>query len=119
MNQTAKVHVPQTAKGHRPSFFDDPINDRIMAMMMALVTEVSVLRDRVDTIEVVAAKKGVMLAEEIEKYIPDAARAEARERQRQELLDRVLYIFQEEVEDIARNDTAEAYETAVKVSAET
>ena len=76
------------------------------------------LRDRVDTIEAIAEKKGVVLAGEIETYIPDPARAEARERGRQELLDRVLYIFQEEVEDVARNDTPDAYETAVKISSE-
>jgi hypothetical protein len=112
------VHVPQTAKGHRPSFFDDPVNDRMMAMMMALITEVSVLRDRVDTIEAIAEKKGVILAKEIENFIPDAARADARERSRQELLDRVLYIFQEEVDDVARNDTPDAYEAAVRISSE-
>jgi hypothetical protein len=118
MNHTAKVHVPQTAKGHRPNFFADPVNDRMMAMMMALITEVSVLRDRVDTVEAIAEKKGIILANEIETYIPDQARADARERTRQEFLDRVLYIFQEEVEDLARNDTPEAYETAVKISSE-
>ncbi|MBL8630093.1 MAG: hypothetical protein JNM81_10720 [Rhodospirillaceae bacterium] len=118
MNQSAKIHVPQTAKGHRPSFFDDPANDRMMAMMMALITEVSVLRDRIDTVEAIAEKKGIMLAREIETYIPDPARADARERTRQEFLERVLYIFQEEAEDVARNDTADAYETAVKVSSE-
>lgn len=117
MNQTMNVHVPQTAKGHRPAFYEDPVNDRLMAMMMALVTEVSVLRDRLDTVEAIAEKKGVILGKEIETYEPDAPRAEAREKQRQELLDRVFYIFQEEVEDAARNDTLDAYENAVEVSA--
>ena len=118
MNQATRVHVPQTAKGHRPSFFNDPVNDRLIAMMMSLVTELSVLRDRLDTVEAIAEKKGIILANEIESYEPDPARAEARERLRQEFLDRVFYIFQEEVEDVARGDTPEAYENAVKVSAE-
>lgn len=118
MNQTTPVRVPQTAKGHRPTFFTDPVNDRMMAMMMALVTEVSVLRDRVDTVEAIAEKKGIILADEIESYEPDPARAEAREKVRQEFLDRIFYIFQEEVEDVARGDTPDAYETAVKTSAE-
>ena len=118
MNQTTRVHVPQTAKGHRPTFFADPVNDRMLAMMMALVTEVAVLRDRLDTVEAIAEKKGVLLAEEIEAYEPDPARAEARERTRQEFLDRIFYIFQEEVEDVMRGDTPDAYEAAVKTSSE-
>jgi hypothetical protein len=118
MNQTAKLRVPQTAKGLRPNFFDDPANDRIVSMLMALITEVSVMRDRLDTVEAIAEKKGIMLAREIEAYEPDPARAEERERRRQEFVDRVFYIFQEEAEDLARGDTAASYEAAVRTSAE-
>lgn len=110
--------VPRTAKGHRPMFFADPVNDRLTSMIMALVTEVAVIRERLDTVEAIAEKKGVVLKDEIERYEPDPARAEERERWRQEFLDRVLYIFHEEAEDLARGDTAETYEAAVKVSAE-
>jgi len=110
--------VPKTAKGHRPHFFSDPANDRLTAMLMALVTEVAVIRERLDTVEAIAEKKGIVLKDEFERFEPDPARAEARERWRQEYLDRILYVFQEEAEDLARGDTAEAYEDAVKISAE-
>ncbi|MDX2144414.1 MAG: hypothetical protein SFV19_13745 [Rhodospirillaceae bacterium] len=118
MNQVNKVRVPQTSKGVRPTFFDDPANDRIVSMLMALITEVSVMRDRLDTVEAIAEKKGIILAKEIETFEPDPARAEERERRRQEFVDRVFYVFQEEAEDLARGDTPEAYEAAVKISAE-
>ena len=118
MTQSAKVHVPQTAKGYRPTFFDDPANDRIISMMMSMITEMWVMRERLDTVEALAEQKGLFLEEELERFEPDPERAEARERMRQELLDRIFYIFQEEAEDAARGDTPEAYEKAVKISAD-
>lgn len=117
MNDTPKVRVPQTAKGIRPTFFDDPTNDRIMSMMMSMITEMWVMRERLDTVEAVAAQKGVFLEEEIERFEPDPERAEERERMRQELLSRVFYVFQEEAEDVARGDTEETYEEAINISA--
>ena len=116
MNETSKVRVPQTAKGHRPTFFDDPVNDRLMAMMMSMVTEMWVMRERLDSVEALAAQKGVFLEEELENFEPDPARAEERERMRQEFLDRIFYIFQEEAEDTDRGDTEEAYEEAIEIS---
>ena len=118
MNETSKIHVPQTAKGHRPTFFDDPANDRIVAMMMSMVTEMWVMRERLDTVEALVEQKGLFLEEELERFEPDAQRAEARERMRQELLDRIFYIFREEAEDTARGDTPETYEKAIKISAD-
>lgn len=117
MNETTKVHVPQTAKGHRPAFFEDPVNDRIIAMMMSMITEMWVMRERLDSVEALCAQKGVFLDEELEKFEPSPERAEERERMRQELLDRIFYIFQEEAEDTARGDTEDKYEEAVNISA--
>lgn len=118
MNETSKVKVPQTAKGHRPTFFDDPVNDKIIAMMTSMMTEMWVMRERLDTVEAIAEKKGVFLAEEIEQFEPDPERAEERERMRQELLDRIFYIFKEEAEDTSRGDTPEKYEEAINISAD-
>ncbi|MDG2320320.1 MAG: hypothetical protein P8L79_08685 [Rhodospirillaceae bacterium] len=117
MNQESKVRVPQTAKGHRPTFFDDPVNDRLTAMMMSMVTEMWVMRERLDSIEALAAEKGVFLTEELERFEPSPERAEERERMRQEFLDRIFYIFQEEAEDTDRGDTEDTYEEAVNISA--
>ena len=48
---------------------------------------------------------------------PSPERAEERERMRQEFLDRIFYIFQEEAEDTDRGDTEDTYEEAVNISA--
>ena len=116
MNKSQKVNVPQTAKGHRPSFFDDPVNDKIISMITSIVTEIWVNRERLDTIETIMEEKGLCLNEEIENFKPSRKTLEKRENMRQELLDRIFYIFQEEVEDTARGDTKEMYETAVNIS---
>ncbi len=43
-----------------------------MSIVMALVAEVSVMRQRHDTVERLLAAKGVVLKDEIERYAPDA-----------------------------------------------
>ena len=45
------VKLPRVSKGERPKFFDDPAIDQMMTFFLELMTEVSVLRERVDTVE--------------------------------------------------------------------
>ena len=50
------IKMSRHAKGKRPVFFpDEPAADRLMTMLMALVTEVAVMRERLDTVESLAA----------------------------------------------------------------
>ena len=63
------------AKGKRPEYFDDFATDRLMSIVMALVAEVSVLRQRQDTLERLLEAKGGVTRAEIEAYEPDAAAA--------------------------------------------
>lgn len=101
---TAKtMERPKVAKGKRPYFFDDPSVDKVLAMVMALTGEVSVLRDRLDTHEKLAQDKiwptpanveAFEISEEIEKE-RDASRAE--------YLGRVMRIVTEELERLKRD----------------
>ena len=59
------------AKGKRPDYFDDPALDRLLSVTMALVGEVSVLRQRLDTAERLLEAKGVVSQDEIEQYVAD------------------------------------------------
>ena len=96
----SSVKIPRHAKGKRPEFFpDEPAADRLMTILMSMVTEVAVLRERLDTVERLAATKGVMSAAEIDEFEPDLAVREAREAWRQEYLDRVLQVLANEVEE--------------------
>ena len=53
--------LTRVAKGKRPKMFDHWTDDVFMSMITALTTEMMVMRDRLDTIERIAADKGVIL----------------------------------------------------------
>jgi hypothetical protein len=93
------VKMSRHAKGKRPDFMpDEPGAQRMLSIVMALVTEVAVLRERLDTIEHVAADKGVLTQADIENFSPSLEQREAREAWRQSYLDRVLHVLSDEVE---------------------
>ena len=58
------------AKGKRPEFFDEPEDDRIFSILMALVGEVSVMRQRLDTVERLLDRNGALTRDDIEDYVP-------------------------------------------------
>jgi acetyl-CoA carboxylase alpha subunit len=82
-------------------------------MLMALAGEVSVMRDRIDTIERLAARKRVFSARDIETYRPDEAVQAARDKRRAEFLDVVLRIVQDELDDVRRAEHEREYEDIV------
>lgn len=93
------INVKRSIRGRRPQFFDDRAVDQLHGMVMAMAAEMAVLYERVDTMERVAAAKGVMLREELEKFRPDPAVQAAREEWRQQFLKRMFYLYREEVDD--------------------
>jgi hypothetical protein len=94
-----EVPVKRTVRGRRPQFFSDPAVDKLHGMMMAMATEMAVLYERIDTLERVAAAKGVMLAEELARFAPDESVQAAREAWRQRFLERLFYLYREELDD--------------------
>jgi hypothetical protein len=77
----AKVWIP---KGRPIPFHDGPTNDQLMAMVMALTVEVSILRERLDTHERVSEDKGGFSTADVEAFNADnealAKRSELRNR---------------------------------------
>lgn len=90
--------MTKKAKGKRPIYLDNPQIDKVVAIVMALAGEVSVLRERLDTLERIAAAKGVISLEEIETYEPDPAVAASREQWRSEYLGRLLRVVEEDID---------------------
>jgi hypothetical protein len=68
-------------------------------MVMAMATEMAVLYERIDTMERIAAEKGVVLRDELLRFRPDAAAQAEREGWRQQFLDRLFYLYREELDD--------------------
>jgi len=95
-NQAARDRVDYVKNG-RAKFFADPVNDQLLAMVMSLLGEVCVLRDRLDAQERLAAEKGLWTPEDIDAFQPDAQASAERQREREATLARVLKVLNEEV----------------------
>jgi hypothetical protein len=85
-----KITLPRVAKGKNLVYLDDNSVDNILAMVMTLTQEISVLTDRLDTIENLMAKKGQINTDDINSFEPDNQLQEKRSERRKALLKRVL-----------------------------
>jgi hypothetical protein len=92
------------AKGKRPAYFEDPAIDRTLSIVMALVGEVSVMRERMDTIERLLDAKGSISRSDIEGYEPDKVAARERGLITREYIHRVMRGVQQEMEALAELD---------------
>jgi hypothetical protein len=84
-------------QGGRPHFFPDPAVDKLLAITMALLGEVCVLRERLDAHERLAASRGIFDPAAVAAFIPDATAAAARDTLRRETMERVLSVLTEDV----------------------
>lgn len=87
--------MSKTAKGKRPIYLDNPESDKLLAIILALMEEVSVLHERMDTVERLLEAKGLIAVADSETYEPDEKVALEREKWRQEYIARVLRILEE------------------------
>ena len=94
----SKVELPRIAKGKKPIYLDDRSIDNLMAMIMTLTQEVSVLRDRLDTIEVLLAEKEPITLEDIDNFVPSDDLVMQRKERRQLLLKRILLPIEKDLE---------------------
>lgn len=97
------------AKGKRPGFYDSPVLDQMMSMIMVLAGEVAVLGDHIDSIERVAALNGLDLAGGIAALELDQNALEIREARRQAMLERLFYLMRKEAAEAAAAETSEGY----------
>lgn len=103
-----------TVKGKRPELNDPAALDRLFSMVMALTSEVAVLRNRLDSMQKLAEANGWLADLALENYTPDVAERGEREAWREAFLGRVLYIFEEELADLQRGATSENYWKAIE-----
>lgn len=86
------------SKGKRPYFMEDPAVERVLNITMAVATELAVTHERLDTIERLLERKGLILREEIEKFEPTPEQAEQRQHWHATYIARILRIVQQELE---------------------
>ena len=95
-----QLELQRKAKGKRPHYFSNPDVDKLLSMIMALTGELAVARDRIDTIERVAATKGLFSSDDIENFDLDADVLQARADRHRLLLREVNRIIVGELEDL-------------------
>ena len=95
-----QLELQRKAKGKRPYYFSNPDVDKLLSMIMALTGELAIARDRIDTLERVAATKGLFSSEDIENFELNADALQARAGRHRQLLREVNRIIVGELEDL-------------------
>lgn len=88
----ARPSIPKRVKGKKSVFFKDPAVDQVMTFFVELLTEVSVLRDRLDTVETLLQERRVLADGDVDAYRHDEAGEQRRAAARKALLERVMRI---------------------------
>jgi hypothetical protein len=92
---------PRKAIGpDRPVYFNHADVDRVMAILLALVSEVAAIRDRLDAHERLATGGALPAFEAVEKYLPDPDTENAREFWRDAYIRRLFRVITEDVESL-------------------
>lgn len=95
------VRLPRIAKGKKPQYFSDPAIDKLLWMTMTLMEELSVARDRIDTLERLLDDRGLLRRQDIERFAPDAAARSERAARRAGFVDRMMRASQAELDSSA------------------
>jgi hypothetical protein len=101
----------QKSKGRRPYFLDTDI-ERLTNIVLVLAQELSVARERADTLERLLEAAGVVTRDQIETFAPTKAQADERGAWTQEYLARVFRVLQQEREAASLVDEASSAEVA-------
>ena len=102
------------SRGPGPVYFSAEY-DRLLKMTMSLVEEVSVLRDRIDSIERVAEQKNAFSSADVEGYRPDADVAAERAERRMLYIERMLRDLYEEAAETQADGRPAKYADVVKM----
>jgi hypothetical protein len=102
------VRIARVAKGKKPLYFSDPAIDKLLWMTMTLMEELSVTRDRLDTVERLLAGRKLLRRRDIESYVPRGEAERERSARRAAYVDRMMRAVQAELEEVAGGGKAAA-----------
>ena len=97
-------------KGKRPHFFDDKNVERVMSITMAVAMEHAVTHQRLDALERLIERKGLLSREELEHFQPTREEEAARTLWIQEYIARILRLLQQEAEAMKGGGETESME---------
>ncbi len=105
----------RTAKGRRPQYFQDPAVDHLHNMILSLVEELSVTRDRADALERLLEQAGVLNSRQLDEYQADDVAAAERQEKRERYIARVLKTFSDQAERETEELMAPPFEDVVRI----
>jgi len=111
------LELPRKAKGQRPVYLQDAIVDKLLSMVVSLAGEVTVLRERLDTVERLIDASGE-LRQRVDSYHPSADVIVEREAWRARFLDNVLVSIRQEYEELEKMDEQQPYTAVIQVVTE-
>lgn len=94
------VKLRRVAKGARPRYFADPATDKLLTMVLELTQELSVSRDRIDTLERLIEAAGLFPASAVDHYLPTDEVRMARADRRAAMLSRVFRANAQELDAV-------------------
>jgi len=106
--------ISRTAKGKRPIYFSDPATDKLMAIVLSLVGELSVTRDRLDACERLLQERGVLSLKDIDQFTPDAQAQSERASARADYIQRVMRVVTMELQRPDEDGATETFSSALK-----
>ena len=93
---------PRKATGpERPRYFDTSDVDRVMAILLALISEVAAIRERLDAHERLADDGSLPASADVEGYRPDTPAEADREIWRDAYIKRLFRVITEDIEALA------------------
>jgi len=98
MSEEVYVRPRKAAGPERPAYFDHADVDKVMAILLALVSEVASIRERLDTHERIAAGGSLPASALVEAYRPDAAATAEREAWQAAYIRRLFRVITEDIE---------------------
>ena len=98
--------MTQPQRLEKQYFFDQPVIDAILNSITGLTMEVSVLKERLDTVERIMDEQGSVSRDLIEHYEASPELSKQRMKERMELVQTVLDPFKDCFAAAARTDTS-------------
>jgi hypothetical protein len=87
-------------------YFLAPEVERVLIVSMTIAQELAVARARIDTLERLLERKGLLTRDEIETFEPNTAESAERGAWTQEYIERVVRILQQEPDEQGRTEAA-------------
>ncbi|HWU03511.1 MAG TPA: hypothetical protein VN222_12295 [Novosphingobium sp.] len=110
---TETVRLQRVPKGPKPQYFADPATDKLLTMVLELIGELSVARDRIDTLERLIEQAGLFTMADVDTYLPDEAVNTQRAERRARMLSRVFRASEKELDTIMDKVAEQEIETAL------